>query len=169
MNGYRHRFEKNLGGIKHILLTERNNIHRFIFDPGTDSYSGVEFIEPERATPCSFAEGAVSYAEDMRVENGIVSVVHTVEFVTDRMDEASRKLLSELTIATADGVVVIVTSRNDVRFVVGYSQESRGERPLKLAGTLSSSGKKHTDPCGESVTLRSYDGTKARIFTGSIG
>ena len=168
-NGYIHRCGKVLGGIKNILLTEKSNIRSLKHDPRTGNYTDISFVDPGRVACCTFAEGSVSYQEDLQARNGIVSVDHALEFITDKMDEESGNLLRGLVKASYSGLVAIVTTRNDVRLLIGYSEENRDERPLRITRSTASSGKKHTDPAGETIVLHSCDTAKARIFSGSIG
>jgi hypothetical protein len=142
---------KMLGGIRSILLTDKNNLRTPVFDPRSGTYSAVAFADPRRVASCSFAEGDVSYREEMQAAGGIVRVDHVLEFSTEGLDPGSDALLRKL-VASCGGLVAIVTTRGDGRLLVGYSEESRGERPLRLARAAAP----------ETVVLRSRDGAKAR-------
>jgi hypothetical protein len=161
--GYTHRCGKVLGGIGSVLLTEKSNLRKPSLDPVTDTYNAVGFSDPRKTALCTFAEGAGSYREELQAEVGIVCVDHILEFSTDRLDDESNALVRSLIDASPGGVVALVTTRNGVQLLVGYSEENRDERPLRLTRSAASSGRKPTDAAGETVVLRSKDCAKARI------
>lgn len=167
-NGYTHRFGKNTGGIKQILLTPADNIASATVDPKTGRYRSLTLREPAKLAEYSFAEGAAQYREETGVRNGIPSVVHTLEFHTDRIDRESDSLLRYLNHASYTGLAAVVTTNNHTRLVVGYSEEHRAERPLRLSNVATASGKAHTDAGHEAVSLTCRDTAKARILDGSI-
>lgn len=169
MNGYTHRCGKVLGGIKGIMLTEKCNIGEIRFDPATDSYTSISFVDQEKLSCCTLRESEARYSENIRSENGILSVTHVLEFSTDKMDNDSRNLLHEIAAASLCGIVAVVTTRNNDNFLVGYSEEHRDQRPMYLSASTAQSGNAHTDACGETLTLQSCDTAKARLFSGNIG
>lgn len=168
MNGYKHQFNKTIGGIKQILLTPVCNIREALPDPQSKNYSRITLHNPEKIAAYTFAEGAASYREETEVKNGIPSVLHILEFHTDKIDARSDRLIRELADASHCGLAAVVTTQNQARLLVGYSEEHRDEKPLRLEKCKASSGRIHTDPGHEAIRLTARDTAKARILTGEI-
>ena len=168
-NGHTHRHEKNTGGIRRILITTADNIKTGCCDPDTGAYRSLSLHNPESIAEYPFAENAAAYREETDVRDGIPSVVHSLEFDTDKIDQASDRLIRQLTTHSYTGLVAVITTNNHVRLVVGYSEEHLAERPLRLEKITARAGKKHTETGHETVCLTSRDTAKARILDGNIG
>jgi hypothetical protein len=168
-NGYTHRFGKTTGGIDSILLTPVCNIRHAAFDRLTGRCLRVDLHDPEKLFEHSFAENAAAYREETGRRNGVASVVHTLKFHTDRIDPESDALIRRLAEASHCGLAAVITTRNRIRLLVGYSESHGGERPLRLENISADSGKKHTDEGHEAISLISRDAAKACLIDGKIG
>jgi len=168
-NGYTHRFGKTVGGIKKIALTPVCNIKSTTSDPSSGCYSSILLHDQANLAECSFAENAAAYREETDIRNGIPFVVHSLEFHTDKIDQESDRLIRQIASASYCGLAAIITTNENIRLIVGYSDEHLAERPLRLEKIFSDSGKKHTDGGYEAISLISRDTAKARILTGTIG
>ena len=167
--GYVHRFGKNTGGIRQVMLTPACNIKSSSIDPDTGHFLSIALHDPEKLAEYTFAENAVRYREEFDYPNGIPSVTHILEFKTDKIDEESDRLIRQLAALSCCGLAAVITTNNQTRLLVGYSEEHLAERPLKLSKIAADSGYKHTDPGHEAISLISRDTAKAGIFCGNIG
>ena len=168
-NGYKHRFEKTVGGILNILFTPADNIRNADIDPLTGRFRRISLADPEQLAECTFAENAAEYHEETDRSNGIPSVNHTLELHTDKIDRESDRLLRELADTSVCGLAAVVTTRNQTRLVIGYSPQHGAERPLRLLKISAETGRKHTDTGHEAIRLFSRDTARAGILDGDIG
>jgi hypothetical protein len=148
---------KVLAGIESILLTEKSNLRPPALDPKSGNWQSVTFADPRRVVRCAFAGGGVSYREELQAPGGIASVDHLLEFSADRMDPCPHARLGELVEASHDGLVAILVTRNGSRLLVGYSEEHRDERPLRVVRAA------------ETVVLRSRDTAGALSVNYELG
>lgn len=167
-NGYCHRFGKNIGGIKNMILTPVCNIKSASTDPVSGHFFSIVLHDPAKLLECSFAENAIRYREETDNRNGIPSVTHTLEFHTDKIDRESDRFIRMLAHASHSGLAAVITTNNNIRLIVGYSEEHLAERPLRLQQISADSGSKHTDNGHEAFSLISRDTAKARILDGEI-
>ncbi len=154
MKGYTHHHQKTVGGICRIEFTPADNL---LAADGT-------LREPSLVWPCTFAEGAAHYREQTTIAGGIPTVVHTLEFHTDKIDRASESLIRSLTACSFRGLAAVVTTRNHVRLLVGWSEAHGPERPLRLEQAVADTGKIHTDDAHEAVRLCSRDTAQATVL-----
>jgi len=167
-NGYCHRFGKNIGGIKQILLTPVCNIKSASTDPVSGHFHSLLLHEPAKLAECSFAENAIRYREETDNRNGVPSIVHSLEFHTDKIDGESDRFIRMLVEASQSGLAAVITTQNNIRLVVGYSEEHGTERPLRLQQVIADTGNKPADNGHEAISLISRDTAKARILDGKI-
>ena len=158
-NGYIHRHEKTTGGIRLIELTPADNV-------AADDFS---LHDPSLLWPVTFAEGAGRYIEDVNYQDGIPIVSHTLEFHTDKIDRESDRMLRSLAACSLRGLVALVTTNNNVRLLVGYSEAHGSERPLRLEKVEADTGKIHTDAGTEVIRLCCRDTAKAALLDGGVG
>ncbi len=158
---------KTVSGVRSAALIERCRIREVVADPVSGLYREIRTDGDAAWAVCTFGEGRAVYTETLGIENGIPCVTHTLEFQTGRMDARSRELIAATTAASLCGIVAVVTAAEGHSFVVGYSEELGDERPLRLVSATGTTGKKPADLSGETVTLRSCDTSKARLYDGS--
>lgn len=84
------------------------------------------------------------------------------------MDADSRRSVCELAENSPSGIVAVITTSNNVSYLVGVSRKFGMERPLRLASASGASGKRLSDTTGESIALVGSDTSKAVVFTGEI-
>jgi hypothetical protein len=139
---------KVLSAIESVLLTEKSNLRPPALDTKSGSWHSVTFADPRRVVRCSFAGGGADYREEWQAVGGIASVDHLLEFSTDKTP-CPNALLDGLFEASIDGLVAVLITRNGTRLLVGYSEENRDERPLRIVRAA------------ETVVLRSRDTARA--------
>ena len=154
MKGYAHRHEKTIDGIGRIQFTAADNI------------AGLPLTlhDPSLLWPVTFAEGAGRYIEDVNYQDGIPIVSHTLEFHTDKIDRESDSLLRQLAACSLRGLAAVVTTNNNVRLLVGYSEAHGSERPLRLEKVEADTGKIHTDAGTEVICLCCRDTARATVL-----
>jgi len=166
INGYIHQFGKTCGGVKNLLLTPACNLKSLSWHNRNDYYYAIHFHDSRKLVSCTFSEDAVAYNEQSLCRHGILSVTHTLEFHTDKIDRKSGEFIRELLDNSCCGLAAVITTNNNIRLVIGYSEEHGAERPLRLEKISADTGKAYSDTGHEVIRLCCRDTTKARIFEG---
>lgn len=102
------------------------------------------------------------------LENGSLSILHEIEFFVKKLTSAQRNAIQEIYNESSCGIVAIVKDANNLKWLVGYSEDFTTLRPLRLASGAELSGKAFTDLNGETVTVSGTDNTKDLEFTGTV-
>lgn len=151
---YVHSHQKSVGGVEWVGFTPADNVAGL----------PLSLHDPRLVWQVRFAEGAARYREQTEAVGGVPTVVHTLEFYTDRIDRRSDGLLRRLSALSPRGLAAVVTTATGVRLLVGFSQEHGAERPLRLEQVSADTGRLPADRGGELVCLCSRDTAKAAVL-----
>lgn len=166
LTGYRNRCAKNSGGIESIRLIETGKIVEADYDPATDSYRSFSLAAGAEFAYYQFREEQAVYRETLSLRSGSPQVFHELLFALDGLDGNARRAIEQLTEASIDGMVAIVTTNSRESLVVGYSEEFLDECPLRLKDVAALSGAKTSDRSMQTISLYSLDIRKARSYSG---
>ena len=156
------------GGVLTIGLIEKENFKGATLDADSDAYSG----DHARRSVCiqqvqSSLEDEAEFKEDTKRENGSVVITKSLVFKLPTMNAASRKSRAgEIIDASYCGLVAVVITPNGDAFVVGYGEDVKLERPLRISQSTGTTGKKFSDANGDEVTLTCDHTEKSRIYSG---
>ena len=157
------------GGAVRLWLANVADVSSFTIDAGTGAYSA-----------CTMQSGKVFYKFEFEQDNalfkwtpamsdsGSFSITKSIEFYLKYITQTHRNALQDIADASACGMVVIIEDANGQKWVHGYSQRFLLDRPMKLKGGESNSGKVFTDPNGSNVILEVIDNEYPRQYTGTV-
>ena len=168
LKGYIKSQGKKTGGIKNISICAATDISNLTYNKNNHAYSNIELRENCKFANYEFRENEASFSEEVILQNGIVSVKHTVQFSLERPDSNSAVALNELMKISQDGMIAIVATNSGINFLVGYSQDFAAEQPLRIDKSSLDSGEKYADSSLETITLVAEDNSIAAIYTGEF-
>lgn len=157
---------KSNGGILTIGLIEKSAFVGATLDATSDNYSAITVAASKKFLKYEFQEDEAEFKEDSKFENNSAAVTKYVIFKIPNMNAESRKAVQEIIDASYCGMIAIVTTPSGETFLVGYGEDVKAERPLRLSQSSGTTGKKMTDARGEEVTLSCEHTEKSRLFTG---
>lgn len=168
LTGFKKTCYKSSGGVLTIFLAEREKFKSATLDAESEAYSAITMETGGIFVKYEFAEDEAEFKEELKYENGSVSVVKSIIFKIPNMNGTSRKAVSEIADASFCGMVSVVKTPNQEAFVVGYGEDVKLERPLRISQSSGTTGKKMGDARGEEVTLTCEHSEKSRLFTGDV-
>jgi len=153
-------------GIRKLYLTEKANVTDFtlageLFTAVTMDGAAV-FYEYE------FEQDTCSMKETVSFENSCKKVTHDIEVKLDQMTEDTRLEIEALADASHCGLIGFAIDMNGNQWTLGYSDELKKDRPLRMVTATGDTGKALTDASGETLAFQAIDTRKARKYTGTI-
>ena len=85
-----------------------------------------------------------------------------------KMNPAISKAIMEFAEATYCGMEAVVSDNSGNVWYVGYNEDQKDERPLKLGGSEGTTGKALSDESGDTVTLTCITTEKAYTYSGTV-
>ena len=140
------------GGICKIAMIAVPQIYQLI-DNGNSEY---QIYARNGWAEYDFGEDTALYTESISVDDGALSVVHTLEFRLPAIDSASRGAVCRL-LERPEGVLAVITTPDSGMLLLGYSDAFGAAYPMRVYSCGSTSGKKPLDSCGRVVSLRRID------------
>ena len=147
-------------------LIEKENFKGATLDADSDAYSAITLAAQSAFSKYEFLEDEAEFKEDTKRENGSVVITKSLVFKLPTMNAASRKAVQEIIDASYCGLVAVVITPNGDAFVVGYGEDVKLERPLRISQSTGTTGKKFSDANGDEVTLTCDHTEKSRIYSG---
>lgn len=166
--GYTKATGRKNGGVLTLGLVEKSNIEEVTYSVDKTSCTGITLRTGSFFTKYEFKEDEAEYKEELSFGSGSAVVSHELKFYLEKMSGETMSAVTELMQASGDGLVAIIQTYNLTKFVVGYSPELKGERPLRLSSVIATTGRRLKDATGEVVTLQSEDVTKACTFADDL-
>lgn len=161
--------QSNSGGAVRVWIANVADVASFTINAGTGAYSA-----------CTMQSGKVFYKFEFEQDSaffkwipamsdsGSFSIDKSVEFYLKYITQTHRNALQDIADASACGMIVIVEDGNGQKWVHGYSEKFILDRPMKLRGGESNSGKVFSDPNGSNVILGVIDNEYPRQYTGTV-
>lgn len=159
---------KSSGGVLTIFLAEREKFKSATLDAEAEAYSAITMETGGKFVKYEFEQDNAEFKEELKYENGSLSVVKSIIFKIPTMDAASRKAVSEIADASFCGMIGVVSTPNKEAYLVGYGEDVKLERPLRISQSSGTTSKKLSDTHGEEVTLTCEHSEKSRLFTGDV-
>lgn len=157
------------GGLITLYLANVDDVSSFTLNATTGEYTAVTMASGKVFYKFAFKQDSGERKEDGAIsDGGAFSVAHSVEVYIENLTQTIRNRMQDVADASACGMVAIVEDANNIKWVVGYSENFLKERPLKLSSNAGTSGKAFTDPNGSTVTIISTDNEYDRTFTGTV-
>lgn len=166
LSGYTRSNSKNVGGLYIIGLVEKEAFTAATLDATSEAYSAITLASSKFFKKYEFMEDEAEFKETSKFENNALTVTKEIDFKIPNMDAASRKAVQEIADASYGGMVAVVITPAKVAYVVGYGEDYKAERPLRLSQSDGTTGKKVSDPRGETVKLTCVHTEKSRIYSG---
>lgn len=166
LTGYTKSHERKHGGVRSIALIPRMYLTSATYNDTGYAYTAFSFSGTTRFEKYEFEEDEAYFKEVVHAQRGSFTVTHEIAFSLERMSGEVTYALNELLKNHSLGMIALVQTTNGDLFVVGYSEEFKGERALRIASMEGMTGSKLTDAAGERVVLRSEDVAKSRSFFG---
>lgn len=168
LSGYTRTLGRRNGGIRSIALIEAKSLSSATYTSAEGGYTAITPVSGAYFVKYDFREGEAEYREEVSLPNSSAVVTHQIEFQIDKMSCSTSELVEELTSASPLGFVALVTTTNADLYLVGYSPEFAGERPLQVLSAQGASGKTLADTTQEVLVLQSIDVSKAKSYIGSL-
>lgn len=168
LSGYKKECKKASSGVITIGLIEKDNFTSATLDEGNETYNAVTMVAESAFKKYEFLEDEAEFKEDVKRENGAVVVTKSIVFKLPTMNAASRKAVQEIIDASYCGLVGVVITPNNDAFIVGYGEDVKLERPLRISQSTGTTGKKFSDASGDEVTLTCDHTEKSRLYTGEV-
>ena len=149
------------GGIQKLALIQANNFLGAEYDFNSRAYTQIDLQLNQQFIVYDFREDEAEYQEKTEINQGVVIVTHELTFLVDKMSNATAVAVSELIESSFQGFIALIQTYANETYLIGYSQEFGKQRPLHVAQTSSSTGKRFTEPSSEIVVLQSTDTAKA--------
>ena len=149
LTGYTKVCKKTSGGVLTIGLIEKENFKGATLDADSDAYSAITLAAQSAFSKYEFLEDEAEFKEDTKRENGSVVITKSLVFKLPTMNAASRKAVQEIIDASYCGLVAVVITPNGDAFVVGYGEDVKLERPLRISQSTGTTGKKFSDANGD--------------------
>lgn len=157
---------KTTAGIVKVLIAKKGTITAATMDTADpEAYKSLTMKAGEGFVKYEFMEDECEFQENYKTENGITSVEQKLIFKLPGMTPETRNAVEEIAVASACGLEAAVCRKGKVQ-IVGYDEEFKSERPLRLNATTGTTGKKLTDAAGEEITLSRETTDKARYYVG---
>lgn len=166
LTGYKKVCKKASGGVLTIGLIEKENFKGATLDADSDAYSAITLAAQSAFSKYEFLDDEAEFKEDTKRENGSAVVTKSLVFKLPAMNAASRKAVQEIIDASNCGLVAVVITPNGDSFVVGYGEDVKLERPLRISQSTGTTGKKFGDASGDEVTLTCDHTEKSRLYSG---
>lgn len=166
LTGYTKVCKKASGGVLTIGLIEKENFQGATLDDESGAYTALTLAAKSAFSKYEFLEDEAEFKEDTKRENGSVVITKSLVFKLPTMNAASRKAVQEIIDASYCGLVAVVITPNGDAFVVGYGEDVKLERPLRISQSTGTTGKKLSDANGDEVTLTCDHTEKSRIYSG---
>lgn len=154
------------GGMKSLYLVEVADVTSFTL--ASEVYTAVTMVSSKIFKQYDFDPDSFELKEDVQIENNCMKVVHSLVFNLMKLSATTRKVVEEIALASACGLIAIAEDNNGVKWVLGYSENHGKTRPLELKTGKGTTGKKLTDANQWEVTLESEDNTQMRTFSGTV-
>lgn len=166
LTGYKKTCGKQSGGVRSLFLIEKDKIKSFTQEAAEKAYSAVTLVADAAFARYEFKEDETEFKETTKVENGSVMVTQELSFLLPKMSKESRTAVEELADISPCGLVGVVVDNMGNARVLGYNEEQKDARPLRLSQAEGTTGKALSDATGETVTLACDTTEKAYLFTG---
>lgn len=168
ITGFKKVCGKNNGGVLTIGLIEAENFTGATVDSASNGYSALTLASQKYFKKYEFMEDEAEFKEDTKFENGSASVTKSIIFKIPGMNGESGKAVQEIIDASYCGLIAVVTTPAGKTFLVGYGEDVKKERPLKLTQSAGTTGKKLTDAHGEEITIACEHTEKSRVYSGDL-
>lgn len=168
LTGYKKTCGKQSGGVRSLFLIEKDKVKSLTLEAAKKTYSAIAMVAAAAFARYEFKEDEAEFKETTKVENGSVMVTQEVTLVLPKMGDASRVAVEELADISPCGMVGVVVDNMGNARVVGYNEEQKDSRPLRLSQSEGTTGKALSDATGETVTLTCNTTEKAYLFTGDV-
>lgn len=169
LNGYTKVCGKKPAGVYRIGLIDAKDITGAT--PGADgvfTYTALTLATGTFFKKYEFQEGLAEYQENGEGSGGAIAVTKNVIFKTADMDAASQEAVQEIIDASYCGMVAVVQKPNGEAFIVGYGEDFKADRPLRLSASAGTTGRALTDEKGDEVTLTCIHTEKSRMYAGDV-
>lgn len=168
LSGFARACARRSGGIEKIGLLRAADILSADYDASADAFISLSLAESAAVAIYEFDEDSAEYREIQRRTDGSYSVEHRLAMSLGRFDGRSREAIEEIALSSECGVVAVVRVGSGEEFLVGYSYEFGGERPLRLLTSEATTGAKPSDATRREVVLGSVDTSTARVLANSL-
>lgn len=168
LSGFARACARRSGGIEKIGLLHSSDIVSVGYDAQADAFTALTLAPQAAVEVYEFDEDSAEYSEAHRRTNGSYSVEHRLTMALGRFDSRSREAVEEIALSSECGVVAVVRVTSGEEFLVGYSYEFGGERPLRLVAGEATTGAKPSDATRREITLGSVDTSSARLLAQSV-
>lgn len=166
LTGYKKTCGKQTGGVRSLFLIEKDNIKALTIEAAKKAYSAIVLVAAAAFAKYDFKEDEAEFKETTKAENGSIMVTQEISFVLPKMGEASRIAVEEIADISPCGLVGVVVDNMGNARVVGFNEEQKDSRPLRLSQAEGTTGKALSDVSAETVTLTCNTTEKAYLFTG---
>lgn len=166
LTGYKKTCGKQSGGVRSLFLIEKDKVKSLTQEAAEKSYSAIVLVADAAFSKYEFKEDEAEFKETTKVENGSVMVTQELSFLLPKMGKESRIAVEELADISPCGLIGVVVDNMGNARVVGYNEEQKDSRPLRLSQSEGTTGKALSDATGETVTLTCDTTEKAYLFTG---
>lgn len=163
LTGFIRNTARKNGGIRKLGLICADEITMIAF--GTSRISSLQLKDGSKFATYDFREDEAEYRETVSFAHGAYTVQHELKFLLDKMDMNSYRAFKDLIENSSKGFVAAIVSPNDDCHIIGYSNEFKAERPLRVTSIVGTSGKNLKDGSSEIITLQSTDVSKAYTVT----
>jgi len=167
LTGFARACGKKSSGVRSLYLNESANVTAHTLD-GTNERKYSAITHSSAFVKYDFEPDQCEFKETTTFENG--SFKNTIEIIF-RMGKMSPEIsdaIMEMADATYCGMEGVVVDNSGNQWYVGYNEEQKDERPLKLGGSEGTTGKALSDESGDTVTLICETTEKAYTYSGEI-
>lgn len=161
------------GGVKNIWFANRTEIATAGFTFAGGEYTAVTMESGKVFYKFEFDEDTADFRPGGSIENQSTLVTSEIEYFLGKMSTLMRNSLQDLLDISPCGLVGIVEDNNNVKWVVGYSENHKSKiddsgRPLKVTTIEGATGKIFTDPNGSNVIMTATNNQLPVVFTGTV-
>ncbi|MDR1347750.1 MAG: hypothetical protein LBJ63_04870 [Prevotellaceae bacterium] len=169
LTGFQKICQKVTSGIIQIGLIEVADFDSATLDETpSDNYNTIELATGKKFKKYQFQENEAEFQENAAAENNIISFTKNLIFKLDVMSNDSRAAVSEIADASTCGLIAVIKRPGQKVMLIGYTEEEKKERPLKLSATTGTTGKAPSDAQGEEITLTCISAEKSRYYIGDF-
>lgn len=155
-------------GVAAIHVAEVADVASFTKNPSGENWTAVTMVEDNFFKKYEFKQGEAELKMDLVTENRATKSTNSIDFNMDKLSQESRDAVQELADKSACGLIVIVTTNQNEKWVLGYDNEFGSTYYCEFKTGTGTSGKAMTDLQGFVNSIGNESVELPRTFSGSI-